>query len=172
MNRTEKQTQIDSLREQFDRASFSIVAEYKGLSVTQVTGLRDELRKVDGRFRVVRNTLARRAVAEHPAEGLATYFTGPVGVVFAFGDPAATAKVVKAFAKESGTFGVTAGLIEGELLDAGGVAKIADLPSREELLARVVGAVNSPVSGLVNVLAGPVRGLLNALNAVAAGKAG
>lgn len=171
MNRTEKQAQIDSLRDQFDRAGFSIVAQYKGLSVAQVTGLRDELRKVDGRFRVVRNTLARRALAEHPAQDLAAYFTGPVGVVFAFGDAAAAAKVVKDFAKQSGTFDVTAGLIEGELLDAGGVAQIADLPSREELLARTVGAMNSPVAGLVNVLSGTIRGLVYALSAVADQKA-
>lgn len=171
MNRTEKQTQIESLRSQFDRASFSIVAEYKGLSTAQLTELRSKLREVGGQFRVVKNTLARRAVADHVMAPLTEHFKGAVGVVFAFGDAAGAAKVVKEFAKSSGKFSVSAGVIEAEVLDVSGVNQIADLPSREELLAKLVGSINAPVSGLVNVLSGSTRALVYALAAVADKKA-
>jgi large subunit ribosomal protein L10 len=170
VNRTEKQEQIDGLKGEFARASLAVVAQYKGLSVAQVTGLRDELRKVDGRFKVVKNTMARRAVADAPAEGLADHFRGPVGVVFAYGDPAAAAKVIKTFAKDAELFVVSAGLVEGTVVDARGVSQIADLPTREELLGRLCGALNSPISGLATVLSGTVRGLVYALADVARGK--
>ncbi len=170
MNRTEKQKQIDALKDDFARANLAVVAQYKGLSVAQVTGLRTELRKVDGRFKVVKNTMARRAAEGVPAEGLTEHFRGPVGVVFAYGDAAAAAKVLRAFGKEAELFVVSAGLVEGTVVDAGGVAQIADLPTREELLARLAGSLNSPIAGLANVLAGTVRGLVYALSAVAEAK--
>jgi large subunit ribosomal protein L10 len=171
VNRSEKQQQIDQLRDHFDRASFTIVAGYKGLSVADVTRFRDALRKVDGRFRVVKNTMARRAVADRPTAPLAAHFKGPVGVVFAFGDPAAAAKVVQEFAKEAEKFGVAAGVMEGSLLTAAQVAEIADLPSREQLLARMLASMNSPVVGLVNVLSGNLRNLVGVLSAIAERKA-
>jgi len=171
VKRTEKEAQVESLRDQFDRSGFSVVAAYKGLSVADVTRLRDELRKVDGRFRVVRNTLARRAVAEGSAAVLTDHFKGPMGVVFAFGDAAATAKVVRAFAKDMPAFDIGAGVLEGELLSANQVAQIADLPSREELLGRLAAAMNSPVRNLAGVLSGTLRGLVYALSAVAEKKA-
>jgi large subunit ribosomal protein L10 len=171
VNRTEKQQEIDGLKEDFARANLAVVAQYKGLTVAQVTNLRTELRKVDGRFRVVKNTMARRAIAEAPALGLTDHFRGPVGVVFAYGDATAAAKVVKAFAKDAELFVVSAGLVEGAVVDAKGVAQIADLPTREELLARLAGALNGPVSGLLNVLSGSARNLVYALAAVARSKA-
>lgn len=170
MNRTEKQEQIDGLIGEFARANLAVVARYKGLSVAQVTELRNELRKVDGRFKVVKNSMARRAVAEPPAQGLAEHFRGPVGVVFAYGDPAAAAKVIKTFAKDTELFVVSAGLVEGAVVDARGVAQIADLPTRDELLARLAGALNGPISGLATVLSGTVRGLVYALADVARNK--
>lgn len=171
VKRTDKQDQIDSIRNQFDRASFCAVAEYKGLSVAQLSSLRSELRKVDGQFRVVRNTLARRALDGHTSVDLSGHLLGPVGVVFAYGDPAAAAKVLREFAKGAEAFVVTAGVIEGSVIDAAGVRGIADLPSREVLVARMLGAMNSPIAGLANVLAGTVRQLVYALSAVAEKKA-
>ncbi|MFQ5508768.1 MAG: 50S ribosomal protein L10 [Leptospirillia bacterium] len=171
MNRAEKQSQVDSIREQFDRSSLSIVAGYEGLSVAQLTGFRSELSKVEGSFRVVKNTLARRAVEDHAAAGLNDHFKGAIGVVFAYGDPAAAAKVVKEFIKEAELFTVSAGIIEGEILDAAGVKQIADLPSREELLAKMVGSMNSPIQGIVSVLHGTMRNLVYVLSAVSKEKA-
>lgn len=171
MNRTEKQTRIDALRDEFARANLTVVAQYKGLSVSQVTDLRTELRKVDGRFQVIKNTMARRAVDDQPGEGLSEYFRGPVGVVFGYGDPGAAAKVIKTFAKDQELFVVSAGFMEGAILDAQRVAQIADLPTRDELLARLGGALNGPVQGLANVLSGTVRALVYALAAVARNKA-
>jgi large subunit ribosomal protein L10 len=171
VNRTEKQKEIDGLKDDFARANMAVVAQYKGLTVAQVTDLRTELRKVDGRFKVVKNTMARRAIAEAPAEGLTDHFRGPVGVVFAYGDAAAAAKVLRAFGKGAELFVVSAGLVEGAVIDARGVAQIADLPGRQELLARLAGALNDPIRGLATVLAGPARGLVYALAAVAKKKA-
>jgi large subunit ribosomal protein L10 len=171
VNRTEKQDVVDSIRDQFDRANFTIVAGYQGLNAGQLSSLRAGLRGVDGGFRVVKNTLAKRALDGHTAEGLKDHFQGAVGVVFAWGDPAAAAKVVKEFNKEAKAFEVSAGFIEGEVLDAGGVKQIADLPSRDELLAKLVGSINSPIYGIVNVLAGPLRNLVYTLSAVADKKA-
>lgn len=171
MNRTEKQQEIDGLKGDFARANLAVVAQYKGLSVAQVNNLRTELRKVDGRFRVVKNTLARRAIEGPGARGLADHFRGPVGVVFGYGDATAAAKVIRAFAKDAELFVVSAGLVEGAVLDAAGVATVADLPAREVLLARLAGSLNGPLAGLVNVLSGSVRNLVYALAAVARGKA-
>ena len=171
MNRTEKQDQIQSITEQFERANLSIVAGYTGLSVPQLTGLRSELRKVDGQFRVVKNSLAKRAVSDRDEAVLADYFVGAVGVVFAYGDPAATAKVVKEFSKEAEQFAVSAGLMEGQVLDAAGVNQIASLPSRDELIARMLGSMMSPLSGLARVLSGNQRNLVCVLAAIADKKA-
>ncbi|MDH4229479.1 MAG: 50S ribosomal protein L10 [Nitrospirota bacterium] len=171
MNRTKKEDVVDFVRNQFDRANFTIVAGYKGLAMSQLTELRSELRKANGSFRVVKNTLARRALQGHEAEALAEHLRGPVGIVFAYGDPAAAAKAVKEFAKGAKGFEVSVGFIEGSVLTASGVEQIADLPSREELLAKLVGSMNRPISGVVNVLAGPLRNLVYALSAVAEKKA-
>ena len=171
MNRTEKQQQVDSIRDQFDRASLSIVAQYSGLTVSQLTELRSELRKVDGGFRVVRNSLAKRALEGHEAAGLSDHFVGPVGVVFSFGDPAASAKVVKEFIKDAGDFTVKAGAIDGSVVDAAGVKAIADLPSREVLLGRMCGAMNGPITGFAGVLSATLRSLVYALSAVSDKKA-
>ena len=171
MNRTEKQSQVDSIRDQFERASLSVVAEFEGIAVAEVTEFRSKLREAEGQFRVVKNSLAKRAVDGDDAQALGEFFKGPVGVVFSYGDPAATAKVVKEFAKGRDGFQVKAGFIEGQLLDAPGVNQIADLPSRDELVARMLRSMNSPISGLATVLAGTVRGLVYTLSAVADKKA-
>ncbi len=171
MNRTEKQEQIDSIRELFDRSNLSVVAQYKGLSVAQLSDLRTELRKVDGGFRVVRNSLAKRAIMGHAAANLSDHFVGPVGVVFSFGDPAAAAKVVKEFVKGAEAFSVSAGIIDGAVVDPSGVKAIADLPSREVLLARMCGAMNGPLTGFAGVLSATLRSLVYALSAVADKKA-
>jgi large subunit ribosomal protein L10 len=172
VNRTEKQDQIDSIRDQFDRASLSVVAEYKGLTVAQLTNLRTELRKVDGQFRVVKNSLAKRALSDHVASDLSGHFKGATGVMFSFGDPAAAAKVLKEFGKDAEAFGVSGGCIDGAVVDAAGVKAIADLPSREVLLGRLCGSLISPVSGLLNVLTGTNRKLVYALSAIADQKNG
>jgi large subunit ribosomal protein L10 len=116
-------------------------------------------------MKVAKNTLTKIAVHSREITGLDETLVGPTALVFAWDDPAQPAKVIRDFARSTGILSIKAGLMEGEILSAEQVGAIADLPSRDELIARVVGGVAAPLYGLVNVMSGPVRSLAYVLQA-------
>jgi large subunit ribosomal protein L10 len=144
-----------------------VLADYRGLTVEQDTALRSALRKAGVEYKVVKNTLTRFAVKESNLGGLESYLSGPTSLALSETDPVAPAKILSEYAKKFEKLEIKAGVVEGKVIDVKGVNALADLPSREVLIAKVLGGFNAPITGFVNVLNGNIRGLVVALNAIA-----
>jgi large subunit ribosomal protein L10 len=134
--------------------------DYRGLTYHESAQLRERLVKVDASLKVVKNTLAKIAAAEAGVTGLDEYLQGPTAIVYCKGDPVRTAKVVQDFIREKKKASIRGGKLERSLLSASDVEMLATLPSREQLIAQLVGTLAAPLRGLVTVLNGPIRGLV------------
>lgn len=166
MNRTEKQAEIDILREEFGRSPHAILVDFRGLTVPAVTEFRRKVRQAGSRYRVVKNSLALRALKNTPLEKLAPKFEGTTGVAYTGSDPVTLAKVLVDFAKEHPSLVVKAGLVSGEqVLDAEGVKALSTMPSLPELRARLLGMFQTPASKLVGLLSAPATQLVRVLRA-------
>jgi large subunit ribosomal protein L10 len=157
---------VESLKQTIAAQKGAVVAEFKGLTVAEITSLRRKLREVNAEFRVVKNTLIQIAAKDTEFSQLDEYFKGPTAVAFTFGDPVALAKTLKTFVATSPKVTLKAGYLDGKALNAKEVEALADVPSRDVLLGRLVGSLASPITGLVRVLSGPQRKLVYALEAV------
>jgi len=140
-------------------AEHAFVLGFKGITVNQVNDLRSRVRRTGGHYVVIKNTLARIAVAGKPLEQVREHFTGPTAIVFSLEDPVALAKVLTDFAKDTPVIEFKGGLVEGRPIAASQVKEIASLPGRKELLAKLVYLLQSPIQRFVRVLAasGPQR---------------
>ena len=171
MNKEQKQELVKELHGKFEKAKATILTEYKGLTVAEITDLRNELRKNQLEYRVVKNTLAIRAAAGTDADKLKDHLQGPTGMVLGYGDPVSPSKAIMEFAKKNAKLKVKIGLIEGQLGDAEQLKAIASLPSREELLSRMAAGFQAPASQMVRLLSATVARLGYALTALKEKKA-
>ena len=151
LNLDEKKAVVAEVSAQVSTAQTIVVAEYNGIEVAQLTKLRAQARKSGVYLRVLKNTLVRRAVAGSPFEGLAGQMTGPL-IYGISQDPVAAAKVLSDFAKANDKMVLRAGSYAGKVLDKAGVQALAAIPSREELLAKLLGVMKAPVSGFAVAL--------------------
>ncbi len=151
LNLQEKQAVVAEVSAQVAQAQTIVLAEYRGIEVGDITKLRANARNSGVYFRVVKNTLARRAVQGTPFEALAEKMVGPL-VYGISADPVAAAKVVYDFARTNDKLVITAGAYNGKMLDKAGVSALATVPSKEVLLAQLLGVLQSPISGLARVL--------------------
>ncbi len=166
MNRTEKQTLIDSLHEEFARSPHAVLGDFRGLSVPAVTEFRRRVRKAGSRYRVVKNTLARRAAQGTPLELLTDKFVDTTGVAYTASDPVMLAKVLIDFMKDNPSLVVKAGLVSGsEKLDAAGVKALSSMPGLPELRSRLLGVLMAPAGQLVRLLATPATQTVRVLKA-------
>ena len=158
---------VAEMKEKLESAQGAVLVGFTGLTVADVT----KLRRVE--YKVIKNTLTRIAADELGYDGLDSHLEGPTALAYSAEDAVAPAKILKAFIKETKTEALTvkAGLVDGQVIDAAAVNALADLPSREELIAKLLGSMQAPVSGLVNVLQGNIRNVVYALEAVRAKKA-
>jgi large subunit ribosomal protein L10 len=154
ITREEKSTEIASLAEKFGRAKAAFLVDFKGMTVEQVTNLRKKLVPVESEMKVVRNTLALRALGDHPASktALEKNFVGNNAIVFAFGEAPATAKALSDFAKDVEILQLKVGVMEGTALDKNGIKALANLPSKDVLRAQFLGVLNAPASKFVRTL--------------------
>ena len=152
LNRTEKAAVIDEVKAQVVNAQTLVLAEYRGTKVAEMTKLRKSAREQGVYLHVLKNTLARRAVAGTPFEVAAGEMSGPLIYGFSV-DAIAAAKVVSEFAKTNDKLVVKAGAFDGKLLDKAGVASLASIPAKPVLLAQLAGLLNSPVARFARVLA-------------------
>jgi large subunit ribosomal protein L10 len=157
---------VEALRRSIDAQRGTVVAEFRGLTVAEITALRKKLREVDAEFRVVKNTLIRLAAKDTGFGGLDEFFSGPTAVALTRGDPVALAKAMKEFAGGSPKIRLKAGFFDGRVLGAKEILTLADVPPREVLLARLAGGLASPLSRLVQALSGPQRKLAYALQSI------
>lgn len=165
ITREKKETLVSDYVEKLRRSQAFIVTEYRGLTTKQIEGLRRELRGCESEFAITKNTLFTRALAEVGLQAPEALLTGPTAVVFCFNEASAPAKVLTKFAKDSKILVLRGGMMGATAFDSEGVQALTTLPGKDQLRAQVVGMLQAPLSGLVNVLAGPIRGLLNVLNA-------
>ncbi len=168
--RPEKQEAVAQIVEKLSSAKSVFLTDYSGLTVEAITNLRRNLRKSKVEFQVSKNTLSRIAAQQVGFKDLVPHLEGPTAMAFGMGDPAAPAKVLTEFLKTNEKPKVKAIIFEGKYFEAKSMAEIATLPSREQLLARLLGSLNSPITGLASSLSGIIRKLAYALNAVAESK--
>ena len=162
-----KQEKVEAMKEKFAKAKVAVVTEYRGLTVEEITKLRRSLQKEEGDYMVTKNTLAKVASKGTPFEVLADSLKGPVAIAFGFKDEVAPAKVVTKFIKEAKKGEIIGAALDGKFLDANEAKKLANLPSKEELYAKMLGSINSPASGIVGAMNAVMSGLVRAMDQVA-----
>ncbi|MCL7489360.1 MAG: 50S ribosomal protein L10 [Desulfobulbaceae bacterium] len=166
MKRDEKASKVSALNETFSKAKFAIVADYRGLKVTELEKLRRELKKNDAHIQVAKNTLLKLAVQGTDYEVLSEYFTGTTAVTVSFEDPVGPAKALADFAKDYKALVIRSAALDGSVLSADDVSALSKLPSKPELQAKLLGTMAAVPTGLVRVLSGVPRSFLNVLQAV------
>lgn len=175
MNKAEKTQLAGELKDKFSRAKVALFADYKGLTATQADELRKQLRGLKAEVKVLKNNLARLVTKDgamgDEAKKLMDGVVGPTLVSFAYGDPAATAKVMHKFAQDNEAFKLKDSLMGNKRIDVSGVELLAKLPSKEVLLAQLLSTMNAPVRNFVGVLAAVPRSLVTVLAAIEKKKA-
>ncbi len=166
MNRDSKEQLISELAGKLATAKAAFLADYRGLNVEKVNTLRGELRKAGVEYRVVKNTLLRLAAKDTGIECIEKYLEGPTAIAIVQDDPVAPAKVLSDFAKANDKFELKIGALDGKVLSVNDIKALSELPSREVLLAKVLGSLNAPASNFVGVLAAIPRSLVQVLAAI------
>jgi large subunit ribosomal protein L10 len=167
MNKTEKAEMVEALSGDLAKSSNAILFAFAGLKVPEVTELRRQVRGTQSKYLVVKNTLALRATKGTALESVAEHFTGATAVAYNQSSPVALAKVLTTFAKANPNLVFKAAVIEGKAVAASEIKAIAEMPSREELVARLLFLMQSPLRRLVTVLNGPVRDLAGVMSQIA-----
>jgi len=162
----EKKKIVDDLHDRLARSKVVIVTDYKGLDVAAITDLRRQLRASEVEFQVVKNTLLLRAAADTDALLMQDQFKGPSAIALSYDDPVAPAKILTSFAKENEKLEIRAGVMAGKVLDLTAIKALSNMPSREQLLAQLLSAMNAVPTSLVRVLAAVPQKLLYALQAI------
>lgn len=167
MSAREQKAQIAAeIKEKLSGCSSAILIDYRGLTVEEVTQLRSDFRNNEVDYKVYKNTLTEIAAKELGLDELVPFLKGPTAIAFGVKDPVAPAKILTESMKKLKKMEFKVGVVDGKIIDVDGIKALAELPSREELIAKMLGSMNAPISGLVNVLGGTMRSLLYALNAV------
>src|SRR5262245_55679773 len=151
----EKVTAVADLKTRLDGVKTVVLTEYRGLTVQELSELRKQLRAVSAQYKVVKNRLARLAIASSPLEGLGTHLTGPTAVILSKEDPVAVAKALHAFARAHQALAIKAGYVEGQMLPPPELKALADLPSRQAPRAPPVGAIQGGPASLVGRISAP-----------------
>jgi len=167
ISRAKKEELIAQYVERLNDSEAIIITDYRGLSVPEIQELRAEIRKAEGGFAVVKNTLARRALEEAGLPISDEMLVGPIGIGFCRQNITGVAKAVTDYAKKNETLAVKGGVMGDKIIDEAAIKSLASLPSIEILQARLLGLINAPASQLVGVVAGGVRQLVNVVNAYA-----
>lgn len=162
---------VDEIKGKIESAQSIVLVNYRGLNVAEATELRASFREVGVDYKVYKNTMMRRAFAELGYEELDELLKGPSAVAFSMEDAVAGAKVAAKFADDHEQLEIKAGIVDGKVIGIEEVKALAKLPSREVLVAQVLGGLNAPIQGLANVLNGNLRGLAVVLQAIADKKA-
>jgi len=172
MKRSEKETIVAEVTEVAGRASGLFFTDFTGLTVEQVTELRREFRKSGVQYRVAKNTLIRKALENVTGfDKVFSKLAGPTGVAFAFDDAVAPARIIQKFSEKHGKLGLKVCVIEREIYDGGRLGELAKLPTRKDIIAGILGSVQSPLAGVPTVLNAVMRDLVSVIDEVGKKKA-
>jgi len=167
MNKQQKAEEVESFRSVLKEAPPVFVLSFSGLTVNQVANLRMKVRATSSRYKVVKNRLLLRALGETPLKDLASHFRGPTAIAYTDKEPAALAKALHDFARENQGLQVKAGFVDGRVVGPAEAKMLADLPSREGLVAQLLMVLNAPATRLLQVLQGTSRSLVQVLDQIA-----
>ena len=162
----QKAEQVDVLTEKLKKAKVAVLTDYRGLKVSQIQDLRGKLRGGDVEYRVVKNTLARRAAEAAGYPALKDELKGPVAIAFGYDDLSIASRLISEWVRATRLkLDIVGGLVEGRVFSSDQVKQLADLPSREVLIAQLMGTLQSPVAQLVGIMQTPLQQLLGVLDA-------
>ena len=164
--RTEKVAVVNEVRERMEAADGALLTEYRGLTVAELAELRRELAAAGGDYKVYKNTLVRLAVADTPREGMSDLLTGPTAIAFVQGDVSAVAKALRDFARANPNLIVKGGVVGSAVMSAADINILAELPSRETLLAQFAGALSAPLQQLAGLVQALPRNLAYGISAL------
>lgn len=167
-----KKTVVAEITDKLNRAQSVVLIDYRGLTVSEVTDLRNQFRKAGVEYAVLKNTMLTLAARDLNIENLEEHLKGPTAVAFGYEDPVAPAKIITEYIKKNKKISVKCGMIDKKVVDVAGVTALAELPPREVLIAKMMGSMNAPITGFVGVLSGVMRKFVYAVEAVRKQKAG
>jgi large subunit ribosomal protein L10 len=166
LDRAQKSEQVKYITDKFEKAKSVIFADYRGLNVAEITELRSKLSEAESTIKVVKNRLAKRAAAEIKVEGLDDFLTGPTAMASSEVDAVIPAKILVEFAKAHKAMEIKAGYMDGKVLDLATITMLASLPSRDELLSKMLGSINAPITNFTCALAAIPRQLVGVISAI------
>ncbi len=167
VTRAEKVTELQQLTAAFQGTDTAVLVDYRGVTVPQVTDLRQKIKAIGSQYIVVKNTLAKRASAGTPFEALSSHFVGQTAVVFTGSDPVAMAKTLTTALKDLPSASIKAAVVQGQLVPAAAMTDLANMPSKPELYAKLLYVLNAPAQQLVTVLSAVSRDFVTVLNEAA-----
>ena len=165
ISKEKKQELVKSYAEELSRSQAAFLTDYHGLPVTELNRLRNKMREAGSGYHVVKNRLVKLALREAGLPVPEELLQGPTAIGFCYEDVIAPAKVLTDYAKESKVLTIKGGILGERVIDVQVISSLADLPSRDVLLAQLLSGIQSPIAGLVNVLSGTLRGLVTVLKA-------
>lgn len=166
MDRVQKEAQVAEIKARFGRMASAVVTDFRGLDVESINQLRREFFKANVEYRVVKNTLVKRAVGgEEYGDGLSGFLAGPTAIAWSYEDPIAPAKVVAEFAKNNDKLKIKCAVLDGEILDEARVQELAKMPGKDEIKAQLLATFMAPAQQMVRLLAAGPTNFLYLLNA-------
>lgn len=166
MNREEKVAEVEELKSRFAKSQLTVLTDYKGLDVAAITDLRHKLSKKQSRFKVVKNRLAKIAIQDTPLDSLKDYFVGTTAVSTTEFEVTDLAKIMSDFAKDNEKLKIKVGLLDGNIINDKEIETLANMPSRDQLIAKLMGSMQAPATNLVSVLVQIPRQLVTVLAAI------